>query len=49
MPFIDGDMVIMAGVPAMTRVKILMMKIEAAKKSQVDYVESKSFNFNCTF
>ena len=43
MPFIDEDMVIWPGVSAMTRVKILMIKIEVAKKSQVDYVETKSF------
>ncbi len=45
MPFVDGDAVIMAGVPAMVRVKILTMKIEVAKKSQVDYVEPKSFSY----
>jgi hypothetical protein len=45
MPFIDEDAVILAGVPAMVRVKILNMKIEAAKKSVVDYVESRSFSY----
>ena len=48
MPFIDEPMIIYAGVPAMTRVKILTMKIAASKKSVVDYVEPSGFRF-CTF
>ncbi len=45
MPFLAQDAVIMAGVSQKTRVKILDMKIEMAKKSVVDYVEPKSFNW----
>ena len=46
MPWLDEPMIIWAGVPVMTRVKILTMKIEAAKKSVHDYVEPRSFNFS---
>ena len=48
MPMCDEPMIIWAGVPAMTRVKILNMKIAASKKSVHDYVEPSGFRF-CTF
>ncbi len=42
MPMCDDDAVIWPGVPLATRIAILNRKIEAAKKSEVDYTENKS-------
>ena len=47
MPMVDCDAVIWSGVPLTTRIAILNRKIEAAKKSVVDYVEPKSGHFSC--
>ena len=49
MPFIEEPMVIWSGVPLATRINILNMKIQASKKSQVDYVECSGYWFNGGF